>query len=387
MAQIRSSRLAEAVAAGLLAVGLPLQPAQAACSWVDSVTGWNGSLAWSYRHDATWDDPFSQHLEGQTRDQLSATFELGVQGPLAQGLMEGTMATFQHLDITSQVGDPGYTEDQASGPFDARGPQQVWLSLDSFNCTYTFLYGPDPGAQGTSSTKSGCCVNSVPSIVDPGSLGIPPQLPIPALPQPLTFSGQVDALTLPPLPPFTEPYYVPTGPAYNSAEYLGEEQLGKASVQWSFQPEGFAQPPNDLCAGAVPLAGILQDTSSATTTPSDPTPTCGSGDRSVWFLVQVDEAGLASVATAGSDYDTIVSVWPMAQACGSITSQVACGSGTASWSAEPGVTYRVQITRASGGGGGSLMAVATVPEPGAAAWAAGAALAGLARRKRRCSRS
>lgn len=387
MAQPRSSRLAEAVAAGLLAAGLPLQPAQAACSWVDSVTGWNGSLAWSYRHDATWDDPFS-HLHGQTRDQLSASFELDVQGPVAQGLMEGTMATFGHLDETGKVtGLSGYTEEQASGPFDAYGPQQMRLFLDSFQCTYTFLYGPDPGAQGTSSVKSGCCVNTVPSIVDPGLLRIPPMLPIPELPQPLTFSGQVDALTLTPLPPFTEPFYNPKDPAYNSAEYLGEEQLGQASVQWSFQPEGFAQPPNDTCAGAVPLASVIQDTSFATTTASDPTSTCGNGDRSVWFLVQVDEAGLASVATAGSDYGTIVSVWPMAQPCGSITSQVACGSGTASWSAEPGVTYRVQITRAAGGGGGSLTAVATVPAPSAAAWAAGITIACLARRERRCCRS
>jgi hypothetical protein len=374
-------------ATGVLAVALPPRPAHAACSWVESVTGWNGSLAWSYQHQANWSE-LPNTYAGQTRDQLSASFELESTFPgQASGLMEGTMTTFGHLDITG-LGAPGYTEDQASGPFDAYAPPppQVMLFLDSFACTYTFLYGPDLGADGTYSVKSGGAVNTTEGIVEPGGLAIPAILTIPELPQPLTFSGQVDAIAEG-IPPFGEVYYVPRGPAYNSAEFLGDTQLGKASAQWAFQPEGFQQPLNDTCAGAVPLTGTSQDTTFATTAASDPTPSCGNGDRSVWFLVQAGEAGAPSVETAGSDYDTIVSVWPMAQPCGALTGQIACGIGTATWNAEPNTMYRVQVERGPGGGGGSLTAVVTVPEPGVGAWAAGCGLLALARRAHSLRRS
>jgi hypothetical protein len=367
----------------LLAVALPPSTTHAACSWVDSVTGWNGSLAWSYTHQASW-SALNDSFQGQTQDQLSASFTLTqiVQGSgNAQGVMQGTMSNYGHVDITSSIPGvlPGFTEHSGSGPFDAYAPPppQIFLFLDSFSCTYTFQYGSELGAHGTSRVKSGCCVNSSPTIVGPGSLDVPPQLPIPELPQPLTFSGVVDAVTLPPLAP-TEPFYTPTDPAWDSAEHLGEEQLGKASVQWAFQPTGFEAPLNDGCAGASVVSGIVQDTTFATTAASDPTPSCGTGDRSVWFLVQASESGTASVETTGSDYGTIVSVWPMAQPCSALTTQVACGAGTASWQAEAGQSYRVQITRGSGGGGGSLVGVVSVPEPTSAAWAAGLALLALA---------
>jgi hypothetical protein len=279
--------------------------------------------------------------------------------------MEGTMATFGHTDITG-LGTSGYTEDRASGPFDAYAPPppQVTLFLDSFACTYTFFYGPNLGADGTSSTKTGGGpVNTVESIVEPGSLVIPGMIPIPEQPQPLTFSGQVDAYAeLVPLPPILTPYYTPPGPAYHSAEFLGDAQLGKANAQWAFQPQGFTQPLNDSCAAAAAFSSVIQDTTFATTSPSDPTPTCGAGDRSVWFLVQASESGVASVETLGSDYDAIVSVWPMAQPCGAVTTQIACGDGSVRWNAEEGETYRVQIARGSGSGG-SLIAPRPCPSP------------------------
>jgi len=164
-------------------------------------------------------------------------------------------------------------------------------------------------------------------------------------------------------------------------------QLGTASAQWAFQPTGYSHPLNDACAGASALSGISQDTTFASTAASDPTPSCGAGDRSVRFLVQAGDSKLASLDTTGSDDGTIVSVWPMAQPCGALTTQLACGAGSATWSAEAGQTYRVQITRGSGGGG-SLAAVVSVPEPGAgAAGAACLALLALARRRARTDAS
>jgi hypothetical protein len=374
--------------AGCLAA-LLLAPAsaRAACTWVDSVTGWNGSLAWSYAHQASWSNG-SIDYDGQTQDQLSATFELDVSFlGQASGPMEGTMTYFGHLDVDSGIGEPGYLEDQGSGPFDAYAPPEpeVFLFVDSFACTYTFSYGPGLGAEGTNTVKSGGATQTTAGIVEPGTLMIPNFLPLPETPQPLTFSGQVDAVTLPPLPPIVDPFYSVPDFAYDSAEFLGEAQLGKASAQWAFQPEGFTQPLNDSCAGAIGLLGsaAVQDTTFATSA-SDPTPTCGAGDRSVWFLVQVGASGTASVETSGSDYGTIVSVWPMAEPCGAITTQVACGAGSASWSATPGTTYRVQVARGSGVGG-SLIAYATVPvpEPGwSAGWAAALTLAALWRTRR-----
>ncbi|HSJ96916.1 MAG TPA: hypothetical protein VLC53_07585 [Myxococcota bacterium] len=41
----------------------------------------------------------------------------------------------------------------------------------------------------------------------------------------------------------------------------------------------------------------------------------------------------------------------MSQPCDAITTQVTCDAGSASWSAKAGETYRVQVTRGSGGGG------------------------------------
>lgn len=369
-------------AAGCLAAAPPFE-ARAACSWVDSVTGWDGSLAWSYNHQATWSDG-SYGYEGKTGDQLSATFELDVNVPgQAQGPMEGTMSNFGREDVTG-VGAPSYTEQRGNGSFDAYAPPppQVTLFLNSVSCTYTFGYGPELGANGTFTSGGPGGSNTVPGIVQPGDLRISPQIPIPQLPEPLTFSGSVDAIEEGTPPPFTT-YYDPPFPASDSAQTLGDMQLGKASAQWAFQPTGYSHPLNDACAGASALSGISQDTTFASTAASDPTPSCGAGDRSVWFLVQAGDSGVASLDTAGSDYGTIVSVWPMAQPCGALTTQVACGAGSATWSAEAGQTYRVQITRGSGGGG-SLTAVVSVPEPGAgAAGAACLALLALASRRAR----
>lgn len=357
-------------ATGVLA---PIAAARAACTWIESVTEWNGTISWSYAHQATWSDG-GDMFQGQTNDQVSMSADLdGFAPAFAQGPLEGTMTARQRLDVTPSVGLPGYTLLEASGPVDAHGPPppQMFLSLDSQSCTYTFGYG-QLGANGTSTVKSGCCTNSVPAIVDPGSLTSGLQ-PIPETRQPLTFSGPVRTLTLPPLPPFYEPYYSPPNPAERSADFLGDEQLGKANAQWSFQPGNSVEPPNDACAGATAIGAAAQDVSTATAAASDPTPTCGDGDRSVWFLMQAEADGLASISTTGSDYATIVSVWPMAQACGALTTQLACGNGSAVLSVEAGETYRVQVTRASGSTSG-LVVTTFVPEPAGAMSFAAAAL-------------
>lgn len=353
-------------------VAVPIAAARAACTWVESVTDWDGTIAWSYSHHASWNE-FSNTYDGRTSDQVSLSGELDASFLQAIGPLDGTASIFTRLDATPPEGLPGYTQFQGSGPVDAYAPPplQMYLFLDSQNCSYTFSYDP-LGVSGTSTVKSGCCTNSVPAIDEPGSLSSGLQT-IPETSQALSFSGPVAAIAEG-VPPFAEAFYTPPEPAYGSAYYLGDMQLGAANVQWSFQPGGTSQPVNDACAGARSIGGWVQDVSAATTAASDPTPTCGDGDRSVWFLVQAAEAGVATVDTQGSDYGTIVSVWPMAEACGALATQVSCGNDAATWVAEAGETYRVQVTRGSGGASG-LVVTATVPEPAGAISFAAAALA------------
>jgi hypothetical protein len=355
--------------------------ARAACTWVQSVDGWDASVSWSYHHEASWSDGLGYSYEARTSEQVSFSAELESQIIQAGGPLEGAMSALQRLDDTPPAGLPGYSEDQGSGAIRSLSPPppQLLLMLDPQACHYTFLYN-EFGTDGTGTVKSGCCTNTTDVFVEPGDLASGLQT-IPETPQALTFSGPVPAVTN---PPGSDASYVPPSPAYNSEEFLGEGQLGNANVQWSFQPRDFVEPPNDLCAAATLIGAAVQDTTTATSSASDPTASCGAGDRSVWFLVHGIE-GLAAVSTAGSDYDTVVSVWPMAQACGALTGELACGAGEASWNAEPGQSYRVQVERSAGGGG--LVIVATVPEPGsgASSVAAGLAMGWLGRRAARAS--
>jgi hypothetical protein len=355
--------------------------ARGACTWIQSVDGWDASVSWTYNHQASWSDGLGYSYEGRTSEQVSFSAELETQSVQASGPLEGAMSAVQRLDSTPPAGLPGYVDDQGGGLIRSLSPPppQLFLTLDPQACHYTFLYG-EFGTDGTGTVKSGCCTNTTEIFIEPGNLG-PGLQPIPDTPQALTFSGPVPAVTNPPL---SDPFYSPPSPAYDSEESLGEGQLGNANVQWSFQPRDFVQPPNDLCAAATLIGAALQDTTTATSSASDPTASCGTGDRSVWFLVHGLE-GLASVSTAGSDYDTVVSVWPMAEACGALTGELACGAGQATWNAEPGHSYRVQVERSSGSSGG-LVIVATVPEPGSGASSVATALA-VAWLGRRASRA
>jgi len=141
-------------------------------------------------------------------------------------------------------------------------------------------------------------------------------------------------------------------------------------------------PPNDGCAGAALLAGpSIQDVSLATGAPADPVSACGAGDRSVWFSFVPARTGTAAISTGGSGYSTVVSVWPQAQGCAGLTTEVACGQGGASVPVQAGVPLLVEVQRGTPGGTGDLQ-VHLTPEPdaGAAAALACAALAWLTRR-------
>ena len=77
-----------------------------------------------------------------------------------------------------------------------------------------------------------------------------------------------------------------------------------------------APPPNDDFDDAVPVTALpftaAQDVTGATRAEDDPSPhrsTCDPLLGSVWYAYTAAEAGWVAVNTAGSDYQTVVSVW------------------------------------------------------------------------------
>lgn len=74
-----------------------------------------------------------------------------------------------------------------------------------------------------------------------------------------------------------------------------------------------AQPANDDVAGAVPVTSIpfadTVDASEATLQDGEPDATCAPLHSTVWYAVTLDRNRTVTVDTAGSDYDTVLSVY------------------------------------------------------------------------------
>jgi hypothetical protein len=156
--------------------------------------------------------------------------------------------------------------------------------------------------------------------------------------------------------------------------------------------------PNDACVESTIVAdvaalqfGDTQNTRLATSDPDDPTPGCGTGSdgATVWYSFVATDNRTIQVSTAGSSYDTVVSVWEGSEAqCGALATQVACNDdldvgvqvSLAEFDSVAGTSYLVQVGARNVGAGGDL--VLAIPEPGGG-WLAAAALASLAWLKRR----
>lgn len=88
---------------------------------------------------------------------------------------------------------------------------------------------------------------------------------------------------------------------------------------------------NDDCAtptviGGLPFTATL-DTSLATTGGGDPVPSCAGNDHNVWYRFTAAGDTSLEITTAGSAFDTNVSVY--AGACGALT-EIACNEDTPS---------------------------------------------------------
>ncbi len=120
----------------------------------------------------------------------------------------------------------------------------------------------------------------------------------------------------------------------------------------------------DACEGAVAIGALpftaSVDTTNATSAGGDPVQACttsGRNGHSVWYRLIAPGDGVLTVSTAGSSYDTVVSVHT--GSCGALAA-VACGddgAGLQSQLAFPvssGTPYLIEVTAYGTGPGGTL---------------------------------
>lgn len=377
-----SSRVRSRLLAGSsLALASALLPriasADPSCDWVSGVTQWSGSFGWSWSHQDAWqEDTLSIRLAVQDVGSGSATLS-GAVGTYV-GFVEGTLAFDDYYETLSEGDDPSeawWQHTVLSGAIVGATPGMdtvLVLVLNESDCTYTWQSVPI-GAGTRSEPGLSEPTRMAPNEITPGIHTIPP------LPGSLWYSGAIPVTSSNPV---EDPQFVTQSSGGTSVNRDGGP-AAYAFVSWSFDPGGTTLP-YDSCAGAGYLAASTSlDTSLATVDVSDPASTCGGDDRSVWFTFFATESGTAQISTAGSNYQSVVSVWPMQEICGELTTEVACGANGASIPVEEGTAYRVQVRR-SGTTGGSSLSVSVVPEPGAttSAIAALIALATVNRRAR-----
>jgi hypothetical protein len=347
---------------------------QPSCSWVESIQEWSGGLSWTWSHQAQWPQPPNSINEAKVQDAGSCTFDLtgsarfgfsgAVDGQLdfdddwkRKSLLSGATLEFAHTVLSGPIG--GF----------APGTDALMvLELDTTACTYTWMM--TPWADGTYTTDfTSRATRGYPSQVFPGTR------PIPEVPGPLSFSGSVPVVTTAQSGAVDPQFETKAAAAQMS---VGHGPFKDAQVSWIFEPGAPTAPPNDTCDGATFLLGNEQeDTSLATSDASDPAPSCGGGDRSVWFFFFSSANGTVEISTAGSGYSTVVSVSPMTPSCSALAAEIACGADGADVPVQSNTAYRVQIRRSTPGGTGALSVTETAPEPGVALSCA-AALGALA---------
>lgn len=377
------SRLVGIAAAIVLAASPSRAGEFPSCGWINSIQSWNGSYGWSWSHHDSWAQFPVLSLQATVQDGGGGSFELDGFIGMFTGDIEGSLGFDDDYQVEDVEDVLSHARTVLSGPIVGPFPgqkAQMTLQLDDFDCTYS--WSALAWGDGTKTTLAGSeSVTMQPNAIWSG------EHPIPELPGPLAFSGPA-RVTLNPTVPSPELQFTPYGDgATASLARQNAPTPAPAQVDWIFRPGDATTPFNDTCAGATFLiGGTTQDTSFATSDASDPAASCGAGDRSVWFTFFAPETGVAEISTAGSGYATIVSVWPAAESCGALETEVACGGDAASVPVVENTAYRVQVRRNGSGGTGALQVSVSVPEPGAA-WAMLAAVAALARIRRSRARS
>src|SRR6266404_5630123 len=143
-------------------------------------------------------------------------------------------------------------------------------------------------------------------------------------------------------------------------------RTGGGALRFALQ---FAQPAaNDSCASPRPIPTSLPlqftdaiDTTSATTNPSDPIPSCPPGGayaNTVWYTFTAPATGTAHATTYGSTYNTVLDAYT--GSCLSTTDRGCnddAGNGTQSelfFGVTSGTSYLVEVAQLDPSGGGEL---------------------------------
>jgi hypothetical protein len=134
----------------------------------------------------------------------------------------------------------------------------------------------------------------------------------------------------------------------------------------------FAQPVNDRCSGATPMAldtVYTVNTATATST-GDPTTACSQPlGKGVWYSFTAPRNGMLTLSTCGSDFDTILQVYT--GDCGSLTWVTCADDGgpdctgkqaSASFLVSTGATYLI-VVGGYAGASGNLRIMASMPIP------------------------
>jgi hypothetical protein len=116
-----------------------------------------------------------------------------------------------------------------------------------------------------------------------------------------------------------------------------------------------AQPTNDdfdnatLVTEPLPFTDSIS-TAEATTAPDDPE--CLGSGATVWYSYTPASTGLVSASTAGSSYDTTVSVYTGTR--GALINETGCADTAVVWNAIAGTTYYLMVGSLFGSPGGQL---------------------------------
>lgn len=113
-------------------------------------------------------------------------------------------------------------------------------------------------------------------------------------------------------------------------------------------------PANDQCTSAVTMnSGTVYNVNTAgATATGDPTPTCASVSKGVWYTFTPAASGLVTISTCGSDFDTVVAVYTgscgalstVAGACNDDNGPACTGSAASvSFSGTAGTMYRIFV--------------------------------------------
>ena len=169
------------------------------------------------------------------------------------------------------------------------------------------------------------------------------------------------------------------GDVFWDANIASSDGLGFLAICQTFISPGrtltptIAPPPvNDNPPGVAVTALPFTDTTNVTLAQVqalEPSTTCGSGSKSVWYSYTASAGGTVEAATLGSDYDTVLDVWR-----GSLSGDVqnpgfgtlepvACNDDAGGpqsavvFATQAGQSYVIRVTSKDGGGGNLVFRV------------------------------